>query len=162
MGKEVIFKDNDGYVYPRTRLDSITCTTGSSNRTINVTSTWTPYKQTLTDQFSKVGDTFALYNNDILVNEDCYAVVNKNGLMRGPSTSQPVVSRISLYRNNTLIHAIDSYIYNASTTYWIGNNISPILWKLKAGDIIRAELVSGATGNVQFAGNTYVTVSRVY
>lgn len=162
MGKEVIFKDNDGYVYPRTRLDSITCTTGSSNRTINVTSTWTPYKQTLTTLLNKVGNTFTLSNDEIYVNEDCYALVSKNGLMRAPVTNQPAVSRITHYRGNSAIELADSYIYCASTNYWYGNNISPVLWELKAGDVIRIDLLSGATGSVGFAGNTYVTVTRIY
>lgn len=140
---------------------AITCTTGSSNRTINVTSTWTSYKQTLTTLLNKTGDTFTLTNNEILVNEDCYALVSKNGLMRGPSTSQPSVTRITLYRNNTAIQLADSYVYNANVNYWCGNNISPILWELKAGDIIRSELLSGATGSVGFAGNTCVTVQRI-
>lgn len=162
MGKEVIFKDNDGYVYPRTRLDSITCTTGSSNRTINVTATWTAYKQTLTNLLNQVGDTFTLSNNEIYVNEDCYALVSKNGLMRGPATNQPAVSRITHYRGNSVIENADSYIYCANINYWYGNNISPIIWELKAGDVIRSDLLSGATGSVGFAGNTYVTVTRIY
>ena len=81
--------------------------------------------------------------------------------MRAPVTNQPAVSRIQLYRNGTAYDYADSYIYCANTSYWYGNNISPVLWKLKTGDIIRSEVISGATGNVGFAGNTYVTVSRV-
>lgn len=154
-------KDTDGNVYPLTRMDSITCTTGSSNRTINVTSTWVAYKQTLTTLLNKVGTTFTLSNDEIYVNEDCYALVSKNGLMRSPSTTQPAVSRITHYRGNSVIENVDSYIYNTNVNYWMGNNISPVLWELKAGDVIRSDLLCGSTGNVGFAGNTYVTVQRI-
>lgn len=142
------------------KRSAITCTTGSSNRTINVTTTWALYKQTLTDIKAQVGNTFTLTNNEILVNEDCYALVSKNGLMRGPTTNA-ILTRVGLYRNGSQIQYSDSYIYCANANYWYGNNISPVLWELKAGDVIRAELSSGVTGSIGFAGNTYITVQRV-
>lgn len=140
---------------------AITCTTGGENRTINASSTWTSYKETLSTILNSYGNAFSLSNNEIVVNEECYALVSKSGLMRGPSTSQPLVTRISLIRSGSMIANIDSYVYINNSSYWYGVNITPVLWHVLEGDIIRAELLSGATGSIGYGGNTYVSVEKV-
>jgi hypothetical protein len=137
----------------------ITICNQSSNLSVTVSSSWTPYEIPLTQLSTNMGDVFTHENGTIKVNRDCTALVSSSTLVK---FIEDEIINVLIYviRNGSRLLISNGYIITAN---WQTVSISPVVYDFLKGDIIQMYIECGATGTLGVGNGkgAQITVQKI-
>lgn len=176
--KQKYLKDENGEVFsPITSESSIytssgndisvqaITTTAANDGTLTLGAAWAKVDVPLSSTLTQIGTNLSRSGNQINIGAGIkYVEVSGNLGMWGTPDIQEAVLTIKLVRNGSEIRTAHADTSKPTGVGLLALSVSPIIWQVQSGDVIKAEFSSASSGTHNFIGrnsNTYLTVKKI-
>lgn len=176
--KQKYLKDENGEVFsPITSESSIYTSSGNdmsvqaitiaaaNDGTLTLGAAWAKVDIPLSSTLTQIGTNLSRSGNYINIGAGIkYVEVSGNLGMWGTPNIQEAVLTIILVRNGSEIRTASADTSKPTEVGLLALSVSPIIWQVQNGDVIKAKFSSASSGAHRFIGrnaNTYLTVKKI-
>lgn len=176
--KQKYLKDENGEVFsPITSESSIYTSSGNdmsiqaitiaaaNDGTLTLGAAWAKVDIPLSSTLTQIGTNLSRSGNYIKIGAGIkYVEVSGNLGMWSTPDIQEAVLTITLVRNGSEIRTASADTSKHTEVGLLALSVSPIIWQVQSGDVIKAKFSSASSGAHRFIGrnaNTYLTVKKI-
>lgn len=176
--KQKYLKDENGEVFsPITSESSIYTSSGNdmsiqaitiaaaNDETLTLGAAWAKVDIPLSSTLTQIGTNLSRSGNYIKIGAGIkYVEVSGNlGMWNTPDIQEAVLT-ITLVRNGSEIRTASADTAKHTEVGLLALSVSPIIWQVQSGDVIKAKFSSASSGAHRFIGRnayTYLTVKKI-
>lgn len=176
--KQKYLKDENGEVFsPITSESSIYTSSGNdmsiqaititaaNDGTLTLGAAWAKVDIPLSSTLTQIGTNLSRSGNYIKIGAGIkYVEVSGNLGMWSTPDIQEAVLTITLVRNGSEIRTATADTSKHTEVGLLALSVSPIIWQVQSGDVIKAKFSSASSGAHRFIGrssNSYLTVKKI-
>ena len=137
----------------------------ANDGTLTLGAAWAKVDIPLSSTLTQIGTNLSRSGNYIKIGAGIkYVEVSGNLGMWGTPDIQEAVLTITLVRNGSEIRTASADTSKPTEVGLLALSVSPIIWQVQSGDVIKAKFSSASSGAHRFIGrnaNTYLTVKKI-